>query len=176
MCRESIRATLDEVAEAQAAAYAPNHAYPELADIAFDHDAYILQSNSQSYCAYGLDGCLLEGRWIAVARHRASPHGKVCAVALNIEPAHVAGDACHLHASPAVILRRVRAARPSASQWTVASSIAATESMRIDVGSEPGRRSPLLTPAARPETAKGHQVEANDEPTRRASSTRRTAA
>jgi hypothetical protein len=89
--RESIRAMLAEVTEAQANAYAISKTFLEAPESLFDREAYVLETYSQTSCPYSPDGCVMEERWIGVARHRTSPIGEVCAVALNTEPAHVAG-------------------------------------------------------------------------------------
>ena len=89
--RESMRAMLEEVTDAQQRAFAASKSFLPLEELAFDREAHILEVYSQSSCGYAPDGCFELEHWMAVAHHRSSPFGEACAVALHVEPAHVAG-------------------------------------------------------------------------------------
>jgi hypothetical protein len=90
--REAIRATLAEIVSQQESAFAGSKRYLPRDSLSYDHDAFVLEAHETTYCSYRPDDrCLLEGRWLAVARHAGSPSGEICAVSLNVEPAYVSG-------------------------------------------------------------------------------------
>jgi hypothetical protein len=109
--RESIRTMLAEVATEQATRHAATLSFPTLTNIAFDREKYVLETYASTVCPrpHGA-GCLREEAWMAVARHKTSPMGEVCAVALNVEPAYVSG----------IVLKREGRIRCS---WDVATRI-----------------------------------------------------
>ena len=89
--REGIRGMLVALAEAQTAAHAAEGEYLPLEALASDTVGYLVETYGSQFCPPSLNGCHPDYTWMAVARERWSPIGEVCAVALNIEPAHVSG-------------------------------------------------------------------------------------
>jgi hypothetical protein len=90
--REAIRRTLVEIVVQQESAFAGSKRYLDRDSLSYDHDAFVLEAYETTYCSYRPDDrCLMEGHWLAVARHAASPIGEICAVALNVEPAYIGG-------------------------------------------------------------------------------------
>jgi len=86
--RESIRSETRALATRQLEAYARDSVFTDLGIERGDH-LFVVEDRVDDFFRYN------HGRhdtaWMAVVRHRDSPIGEVCAVALNREPAYLGG-------------------------------------------------------------------------------------
>lgn len=87
--REGIRSELRTIMERQARSYDEHGTFVAMDSIPWDTERYLVEVVERPFVSWPRDQW--DVSWMAVARHEASPIGEVCAVAVNVEPAYLAG-------------------------------------------------------------------------------------